>query len=194
MRPTLIVPILLGLLAGEAHALPSEFATGRTYYAEGEFRKAVAHFQLALKTNPDDAESYYWIGSSYRMLADIAAPFDRKYKSKARVNLTKAMDLAPSRLDYRRELFNFLVDSAGSSRAALRQAAAILRTLSESDPEYTYMHQRFEQESRANSSVDARLGRLFLAVPRAVYRIAELPASALSSRPEPVHPASASMR
>jgi hypothetical protein len=37
------------------------------------------------------------------------------------------------------------------------------------------MHQRFERETRANASADARLGSLFLAIPRATYRLAELP-------------------
>src|SRR5713226_4340434 len=182
MKLNLSVLILLAVLGSEAVAQESEFATGRAYYMEGEFKKAVAHFQLALKVNPNDAESYYWMGMSYQVLADIAFPFAGKYTSKARVYLTRATELAPGRLDYRRELFDFLVDSAGSSRAAARQAADLLRTVPESDPDYTYMRRRFECERRANASAEARLGRLFLAIPRATYRIAELPVSALSNQ------------
>ncbi len=121
---------------------------------------------------------------SYQMLADIAAPFGGKYNAMARVNLTKAAELAPNRLEYRRELFDFLVDSAGSSRSAWRQAGDILRTVSESDPGYSGMRRRFEQARRESSSPEARLGRLFLAAPRAVYCIAELPQSALLPRPK----------
>ena len=145
-------------------------------------QKAVSHFELALKVNPNDAESYYWMGMAYQVLADIAFPFAGKYTSKASVYLTRATELAPGRLDYRRELFDFLVDSAGSSRAAGRQAANLLRTVPESDPDYNYLHRRYELERRANASVDARFGTLILAIPRATYRIAELPVSALSSR------------
>ena len=182
MKLHLSVLILLAALGGEAAGQGSEFATGRAYYTEGEFRKAAAHFQLALKVNPNDAESYYWMGRSYQVLADIASPFGYKYNSKARINLTKAMELAPRRSDYRRELFDFLVDSGGSSRGALRQAADLMRTVPEPDPDYNYMHRRFELERRVNASADTRLGRLFLAIPRATYCLAELPASALSSR------------
>jgi len=160
----------------------SEFAIGRAYYSEGEFKKAAAHFQTAIRTSPDSAEAYFWIGMSYQMLADIAAPFGGKYNAMARVNLTKAADLAPNRLEYRRELFDFLLDS-GSSRSAWRQAGDILRTVSESDPEYPGMRRRLEQARRESSSPEARLGRLFLAAPRAVYCIADLPLSALSPRP-----------
>jgi tetratricopeptide (TPR) repeat protein len=174
--------MLLAVLGSEAAAQGSEFTIGRAYYTEGEFKKAVAHFQLALKVNPDDAASYYWMGMSYRVLADIAFPFAGKYTSKASIYLTRATELAPGRLDYRRELFDFLVDSFGSSRAAGRQAADLLRTVPESDPDYNYLHRRFELERKENASVDARLGRLFLALPQAAYCIAELPVSALSSQ------------
>jgi tetratricopeptide (TPR) repeat protein len=181
MKRNCSILILLIGLGGQAAGQGSELAIGRAYYTDGEFKKAAAHFQLALKTNPNDAESYYWAGMSYQVLADIATPFDGKYNSKARFYLTKAMELAPTRLDYRRELFDFLLDSA-SSRTALRQAANILVTVSESDPDYSSMRRRFENESRGNFSANARLGRLFLAAPRAVYRVVELPASALSNR------------
>jgi len=182
MKLYLSILILLAVLGSEAAGQKSEFATGREYYVDGEFKKAVAHFQVALKVNPDDAESYYWMGMSYQVLADISFPFAGRYNSKARICLTKAMELAPTRSDYRRELFDFLVDSAGSSRAALRQAADLMRTVPEPDPDYSDMHRQFELQTKENASVDARLGRLFLAIPRAAYRIAELPASALSSR------------
>jgi tetratricopeptide (TPR) repeat protein len=178
----LSVLMLLGALGSEASGQGSELAAGRAYYTEGEFKKAVAHFGLALKVNPNDAESNYWMGMSYQVLANIAFPFAGKYTSKARVYLTRATELAPGRLDYRRELFEFLLDSAGSSRAALRQAEDLLRTVPEADPDYSYMRQQLEEERKANTSADARLGRLFLAIPRATYRLSELPVSALLSK------------
>jgi tetratricopeptide (TPR) repeat protein len=122
MKLYLAILILLSVRGSEAASQGSEFATGRAYYTEGDFKKAAAHFQRALKVNPNDAESYYWMGMSYQVLGDIAFPFAGRYTSKACVYLTRATVLAPSRLDYRRELFDFLLDSAGSSRAALRQA------------------------------------------------------------------------
>jgi tetratricopeptide (TPR) repeat protein len=179
-----ILILFAGLCSGAARGQESEYATGRGYYTEGQFKKAAAHFQLALKANPDSAESYYWMGMSYEMLGDIAAPFGGKDNRKARVYLTKATELAPMRPEYRRELFNFLLDSNASSRATLRQAAGILRTLPESDPEYTLMRWELERESRANVSVEARLGCLFLAAPQAAWRIAALPASVWSKRSE----------
>lgn len=181
MKRSWCILILVTGLGRQAAGQVSELTTGRAYYAAGEFKKAAKCFQLAIKTNPVDAESYYWAGRSNQVLADIAAPFDGMYNSKARAHLTKAVELAPDRRDYRRELFDFLLDSAVSSRVALRQAANILSTLAESDPDYSTMRRRFEFECRVNSSASVRLGRLFLAAPRAVLRVAELPSSAVSN-------------
>jgi tetratricopeptide (TPR) repeat protein len=177
MKLNALILVLFAPFGGYAEVEKSEFATGRDHYTDGEFKKAAAHFQLAIQANPNNAESHYWMGMSYQVMADIAAPFGHKYNSRARVHLTKATELAPNRADYRRELFDFLLDSAGSSRTALRQAAGILRTVSESDPDYTYMQRGLERESKANSSATVRLGRVFLAPPRAISRIAELPSS-----------------
>jgi tetratricopeptide (TPR) repeat protein len=184
MKVTSTILTLLAAFSGPAAGQRSEIETGRGYYTEGEFKKAAAHFQLALRTGKDNAESYYWMGMSYQRLSDIAIPFGGRYNAKARICLTKAVELAPTRPDYRGELFEFLLDPAASSRSALRQAEGILQTTSESDPDYSSMRARFESESKAGPSAEARLGRLFLAVPRAAYRIAELPAAALSVRRE----------
>lgn len=181
MRVNLSILALLAVFSGSAAGQRSEIETGRGYYTEGEFKKAAAHFQMALKIDSNNAESYYWMGMSYQRLADIALPFGGRYNAKARFCLTRAVELAPGRPDYRGELFEFLLDPGASSRSATRQAADILRTTSESDPDYSYMRGRFERESKANSSADARLGRLFLAIPQTAYRSAQWPAAALSN-------------
>ena len=181
MKPILIVPIVLAGFGGQAAGQASEFAAGRAYYAGGEFGRAAAHFRLALKAHPNDAEACYWTGMSYQRLAAAATPFGGKYNSKARDYLTQATTLAPGRPDFRLALFDFLLDSADSSRTALRHAAGILLSVPESDPDYSDMRRRFDFERKVNSSAAARLRILYLTVPQAAYRIATLPASALSS-------------
>lgn len=104
MKLALSILIFLAGFGSEADAQSSAFAAGRAYYQSGEFKKAASRFRLALKDNPSDAESYYWAGMSYEMLGDIATPFSRCYYSKARTYLTRAVDLAPNRAEYRQEL------------------------------------------------------------------------------------------
>src|SRR5438552_1760408 len=105
MKQNLIILMLLASVSGRAASQSSEMAAGRTHYGEGDFRKAAAHFQLAIKANPDDAEACYWTGMSYQRLADIATPFGGSYTSKARDHFERAMRLAPGRREYRGTLF-----------------------------------------------------------------------------------------
>jgi tetratricopeptide (TPR) repeat protein len=140
------------LLVTPALAQQSEFATGQSNYRAGEFKVAISHFQRALVANPKDAASNYWMGRSYETLADIATPFGRKYRSLARTYLTAAAELAPDRPEYRRELFDFLLD-ANQQRLAL----GVLKASAETDPEYDYMLSRFEQTRKVNSSFNGRV-------------------------------------
>jgi tetratricopeptide (TPR) repeat protein len=182
MKRNLPILMLLAACGSRAASQGSEMAAGRTHYVEGDFRKAAAHFQLALKANPDDAEACYWTGMSYQRLADIATPFGGSYTSKARDHFERAMVLAPGRREYRGTLFEFLLESADSSRTALQRAEAILQTVAESDPDYIDMRRRLNNERKTNSSVHARIDRVFLTGPRALYRVVALPGSVPGSR------------
>ncbi|HUB79963.1 MAG TPA: tetratricopeptide repeat protein [Bryobacteraceae bacterium] len=134
----------------------AQVAAGRADYRSGEFHLAAAHFQLAVDTEPQNAEAHYWLGRSYETLADIATPFGRRYRSLARTHLTKAAELAPARSEYRHELFEFLLDTG-----AERQARAMLLSCAESDPDYDFMLSRFTETRRLNSSFNGRLAHMF---------------------------------
>jgi tetratricopeptide (TPR) repeat protein len=152
---------------------------GIAYFNDGEFKKAAAQFRRAVEIDPKDAQSHFWMARSYEKLADVAFPLDGRYRSKARVCLMRAMSLAPDRADYRRELFDFLLDGGGASPAAFRQAAEILRAVPESDPDYLYMRQRLAAVRNEKSALEEGLARLFLGAPRAMYGMADLSVSAV---------------
>jgi tetratricopeptide (TPR) repeat protein len=169
MRLYLHFAVLVAACCWQAAGQQSEFAAGRQYYSDGEYQKAAAHFELAAKADPRDAAAYYWAGRSQEMQAAIATPFGGKCAAKARINLAKAVELAPERPQYRQELFDFLLDSAWLSPSSLRQAAAMLRATSEDDPDYVEMRRRLEEERHASSSVASRLAQLLLAGPRTAF-------------------------
>jgi hypothetical protein len=175
--------LILGALTTLSAAAGQDrnLVTGREYYAEAQFGKAAAQFQVACKIN-SDAEACYWAGISYERLADILIPFGCRTNAKAHEYLTEAMRLEPGRPVYRKALFDFLLNTADCSRTSLSEAAGILSAMSESDPDHGQMSRRFEQEKHLNGSVNARLARLFLLAPRATYRLAALPAPVLRSR------------
>jgi hypothetical protein len=168
-------------LCSHAAEQNGQVATGRDYYAKADFKKAAARFQL-LCNNDDDAEACYWTGLSYERLADVRMPFGCKTDFKAHQYLSKATKLAPQRREYRDALFNFLLSTSDCSRTALREAAGILSTIPESDPEYRQMSRRLEDEKLFRASAGAQLGRLFLMIPRATYSMAALPVNVVSDR------------
>jgi len=171
MRILLTATILAAALGSQLSAQSTDLEAGRASYLAGDFKGALRHFQLALLDNPDDAKSNYWVGRCYETLADIAEPFSARYASRARVYLARAIQLAPGRTEYRQELFAFLIDSAGPSREALREARRILLTVPASDPEYSYMAQRLQAAQKEHSSAGAWLACLYQAGPQTLMRI-----------------------
>ena len=177
MRMILLVLTSLAAFTATAAQRAPDFATGRSYYEEGNFKKAAAYFELALKLDPEDADACYWTGMAYQRLADIATPFGGRYTAKARKYLAKAVLLAPSRSDYRLELFNHLLDSADAAQTRPPRVTAALVSVSESDPEYAEMRRRLDSANKAGLSSGAVLTRLFLTAPRAAYDLTSIRAS-----------------
>ena len=76
--------------AGRAAELRSDFAAGRVAYTAGEYRKAATHLERALKTDPENAESHFWLGKSYEVLATTGFPsFGRRSEERARSSLRR---------------------------------------------------------------------------------------------------------
>ena len=176
MNLRLIVLFSLVSLTAKSAAPRSDLEIGKAQYEAGEFKQAVGHFHLALKANPLDTDSYYWIGLSEQALADIAVPFSARHYSNARVNLIIATRLSPQRRDCRRALFNLLLDSPMSSRSALQQAATLLREVSPNDLEYESMRQQWEQALKQNTAAEDRVEKLLLFVPQSLISIRRSPA------------------
>jgi tetratricopeptide (TPR) repeat protein len=172
MKPKFL-SILLLTFAGVASSAESRAAhdAGLREYAAGDFKSAVSHFQGALRADPSDVDSCFWLGKSYGMLADIGGPvFGTRASSKARLYLARALRLAPRNVDYRRELFDFLV-MADHSPGALRQAEAIIQMTPESDPDYPFMLWQLHRESQARSSPENRVLSAFSVLPQEFARL-----------------------
>jgi tetratricopeptide (TPR) repeat protein len=146
---------------------------GRRDYAAGEFKRAASHFQRALRADPNDADSCFWLGKSYEMLADSRGPLlGARASFKARLYLAKALQLAPDNEEYRRELLEFLIVS-DHSPGALRQAQSIIQMTPESDPDYPFMLLRLHAEHQARSSPEDRLRCAVSVMPQQFARITE---------------------
>lgn len=171
MKPGLFVAAMFTAMHAASGVQPSpEFSAGLRYFEEADFGKAAVQFGVGCNADRD-AEACYWTGIAYERLADIRIPFGCRTAAKAHTFLTKAVNLAPHETAYRYALFKFLLDDADCSRAALPEAEGILSQIPQSDPEHDMMRKQFEEASKQKFSFGARLANVFLAVPRASYRI-----------------------
>jgi tetratricopeptide (TPR) repeat protein len=150
--------------------LQSDLDMGRRCYTAGDFKKAISHFKKAVTAEPNDADSHFWLGKSYEMLADIGGPLlGGRASSKARFYLAKAVQLAPANQQYRREFFDFLV-VADHSPGALREAERIIQMTPRSEPDYPFMSLRLEQERNARSSTEGRIQAAFVLLQKELVR------------------------
>ncbi len=153
----------------------NELAAGHYYYESGEYRKAVSHFEKAVKANPGEADAYFWLGKSYEVMGDLSAPlFGNRSLSKAHASLSTALRLAPEDREYRREFFDFLIWTY-ESRTSLDEAEGLLRAIPESDPDYRSMQFELQQERDFRQSPENRLSGVFLFGPRRVLRVVDPP-------------------
>jgi hypothetical protein len=166
--------------AGGAQPRP-DFEAGLRYFEGAEFGKAAVRFGSACNADLN-AEACYWTGIAYERLADTRIPFGCRTAAKAHTFLVIAVKLAPHEPAYREALFNFLLDDADCSRAALPEAAGILSQVPQSDPQQDLMRTRLEQAAQWKSSFNMRLANVFLAVPRASYRISTSSGAFLTKR------------
>ncbi len=85
----LLIASSLLFFSGRAEAVKSAenyFSEGVSAFAEKNYREAVRQFEKALKVNPEDANTYYYLGNCYGYLGD---------KQKAEECLEKAVELDP---------------------------------------------------------------------------------------------------
>lgn len=164
-RLAMSVVLALSIRSAESAELQNQFEIGQALYYSGEFKHAIRHFELAAASNPTDARVYFWLGKSYENLALIGGPLTGGHaQSNAHAALAKAGALAPADREYRREFFNFLVDSG--SRHALGEAWKVLQTMNEADPDYPFLLIRFHEGRADHRSADAVTALAFTTVPR----------------------------
>jgi Flp pilus assembly protein TadD len=155
-----IVPSLIS-----AATLSEGLQTGKNYYFEGEFQKAIAHFQRTIQAHPNDPETHCWLGKSYAVLADLNAPvLGARARRRARQHLTKAVQLAPDSTEYRRELFQFLVGSDDAWSAG-RDAEALLGRMPAAEAEDPGLRWQLQQKQQARFSPEAVTGKLLVWAP-----------------------------
>ncbi len=87
-----IVCIILSVTEIYANELMSN---GKMYYSRGDFTKAVNSFEQFVRSHPDSAEGYEWLGKAYYSLGDNEFSSDPQMLERAADALGKALSLDP---------------------------------------------------------------------------------------------------
>lgn len=105
----------------------SELLLARCYYELGEWNQSIKAAEAAIRLNPSDAESHLWLGRAYGREAEKERSLSLALKT--RHEFEKAVSLAPSSVDARRDLMEFYLDApwivGGGKEKARKQAEAI---------------------------------------------------------------------
>jgi tetratricopeptide (TPR) repeat protein len=80
----------------------SQNVTGVDLYEQGNYGAAIEQFQLAMQTDPGDADSYYNIGATYHRLGNVT--HNPAYSQQAEQFYHVALDMNPDNADCNRGL------------------------------------------------------------------------------------------
>ncbi len=125
-NPYLIICFLL-VSNSYSQGEKSSFLTGKNWYGQGEYLKAIAAFEKAVTQSPNTADYYYWLGAANIGALEKASFFEKAaFSSNAKSNLIKAIELDPNHKSARIQLANYYIQApaiaGGSYSKALEQA------------------------------------------------------------------------
>jgi tetratricopeptide (TPR) repeat protein len=145
---------------------------GQSLFFACEFKRAAHVFERALSMQPNSAALYYWLGKSYVRLADVSSPLCAPKKGRrARRNLKEAVKRDPQNNEYRRELFDFYVESPECSDGGLQRAAALLELFSPADPDPDSLHREIAYSRKEHSGPRWWMRRAVLCTSDAIGQI-----------------------
>ena len=129
----------------------SQNVTGVDLYEQGNYGAAIEQFQLAIQSNPGDADSYYNIGATYQRLA--AVTHNPTYTQQAEQFYHVALDMNPNHCDCNRGLAVLYVEE---NRPA--EAFALMQRWTERNPvspepriELARLYEEFGEHHEARS-------------------------------------------
>jgi tetratricopeptide (TPR) repeat protein len=105
----------------------SQNVTGVDLYEQGNYGAAIEQFQLAIQSDPGDADSYYNIGATYHRLGNVT--HNSAYSQQAEQFYHLALDMNPDHGDCNRGMAVFLVEQKRPT-----EAFALLQHWTEHNP------------------------------------------------------------
>jgi cytochrome c-type biogenesis protein CcmH/NrfG len=149
---------------------------GRSYFMQGEFRKATDDLQKAVDLDPRSSDYMLWLARTWGRRAETASPFMAPMNaSHARDCFQKAVALDPANKEALSDLFDYYLEAPGFLGGGFDKAAAVARQIEVLDPaEGHFALAQLARKRQEFGEAEAQLRRAIQLAPRQVGRVVDL--------------------
>jgi Flp pilus assembly protein TadD len=149
---------------------------GKSYFMNGEFKKAQEAFEKAVAANPRNSTYYHWLGKAYGRRAETSSFLTAPgLASKARQNFETAVSLDPKNKEAINDLFEYYLEAPGFLGGGMDKAAALSKTIGALDPaEYQYALAVMAERRKEFSTAEDHFRRAIEIAPLQVGRVIDL--------------------
>ena len=149
---------------------------GKSYFMNGEFKKAQEAFERAIAGSPNNSTYFHWLGKAYGRRAENASFLTAPGLAvKARQNFEKAVSLDPKNKEAINDLFEYYLEAPGFLGGGMDKAAALAETIGALDPaEYQYAQAVMAERRKEFSSAENHFRRAMEIAPLQVGRVIDL--------------------
>ncbi|HZU25624.1 MAG TPA: tetratricopeptide repeat protein [Bryobacteraceae bacterium] len=149
---------------------------GRSYFMDGDFKKATDSLQKAVALDPNNSEYMLWLGRTWGRRAETASPFVAPMNAgHARDCFQKAVALDPANKEALSDLFDYYLEAPGFLGGGFDKAANVARQIERIDPaEGHYAQAQLARKRQEYGEVESQLRRAMELAPRQVGRVVDL--------------------
>ncbi len=164
------------LLAVPSRSPQTNLILGKSYYMQGEFKKASEVFQNTVVSDPEKSEYNLWLARAYGRRAESANPLTAPgHAAKARQYFEKAVQLDPTNGEALSDLLDYYIQAPGFLGGGLDKAADLLPKIKAVDSaEFHYAQAQIAEKKKQFSTAEQQFRRAMELAPRQVGRVIDL--------------------
>ena len=149
---------------------------GRSYYMNGDYKKATEALEKALAADPGDSDRALWLGRAYGRRAEMSNFLSAMgHAGKARQSFERAVQLNPRNLDALTDLLEYYLEAPGLMGGGIDKARATVTQISQVDAaEGLWAQARVDEKSKQFGKAEAQLRRAVEVAPHQVGKVIDL--------------------
>ncbi len=149
---------------------------GRSYFMQGEFKKAGEAYEKALAAEPGNSVYAHGLGKAYGKRAETSNPFSAPgLASKARQNFEKAVQYDSRNIEAMNDLFEYYLEAPGFLGGGLDKASALAQRIAALDSvEGHWARAKIAEKRKEFSTAEVQLRTAVDAAPAQVGRVVDL--------------------